>query len=236
MLYQLHTIHETKEAECEKDGQKCKVKYLIQKRKVPVRKEAADLLVKLTTAMQKDDSIKHLNTNNQNLSRTQNGMTFNQGSREENVTKNLVKDRDKVMMNKLEKENNSAPDKKLNEKKSDLAGFAYSEGDQQITFRVVDLMLPGDPKNEDDFKEGKAEFDEFIEDVKKELFEEKKVKIKVHLHYRKQMNTDRFNGMVHFYLEEESQAKMLKEKIHMRIFNNYELRTEWFEKKPPKKD
>ena len=114
MLYQLHTIHETKEAECEKDGQKCKVKYLIQKRKVPVRKEAADLLVKLTTAMQKDDSIKHLNTNNQNLSRTQNGMTFNQGSREENVTKNLVKDRDKVMMNKLEKENNSAPDKKLN--------------------------------------------------------------------------------------------------------------------------
>lgn len=199
MLYELTTIYETKEQEEMRDDQKCKVRYLIQKRKYPVRKEAADLLNKLKNNMLKIESVRSANANNQNISRTTIGMTFNEGSREDNVSKNLVKDRDKVMLSKLEKEKNKTTEDKPVEKKNDLQLAQYAGTDDVPPFRILDLNLPGDMRNPDDFLDGKAEFEEFIEDIKKEIFEECKRRIRVNLNFRKQMSTDRFNGVCIHY-------------------------------------
>jgi hypothetical protein len=38
---------------------------------------------------------------------------------------------------------------------------------------------------------------------------------------------------VNFYLDDKAQATLLKDELEGAIFNNYELQTEWFEKKPP---
>ncbi len=237
MLYDLPTIQETREAEEVRDGHKCKVRYLVQKRMVPVRKEAVELLERLKANLQKlPEDIKSLNTNNQNLVRNTLGTVFNEGNREDNVTKQLVKDKDKMSLLRLEKEKTKVVDTMTEaEKKQKALLEKYSFADQpdtQSTFRITNLALNGNLADPADFAEGKAEFDDFLDQIKESIQQKHKIKLKFHVIFRKSMHTDVFNGMVNFYFDDQSQAVLLKNELEGAVFNNYELYTEWFERRP----
>ena len=240
MLYDVQTIQETKEVEEVRDGHKCKVRYLVQKRMVPVRKEAVDLLKKLKANIQRlPDDIKTMNTNGQNLVRNTLGTTFNEGNREDNVTKQLVKDKDKVSLLRLEKEKTKVGVVDMltdTEKKQRALQEKYSFADQpdvQHTFRITHLALNGNSADPVDFAEGKAEFEEFLDGIKDYVLQRSKVRLRFHTNFRKSMHNDVFTGVVNFYFEDQSQAILLKNELEGAVFNNYEIFTEWFERRPP---
>lgn len=238
MLYDSQTVQETKEAEEMRDGHKCKVRYLVQKRLVPVRKEAVNLLEKLKANLQKlPEDVKALNTNNQNLVRNPHGTVFNEGNREDNVTKQLVKDKDKMTLLRLKQESGKVADTMTDaERKQKALLEKYSFADQpdtQSTFRITNLALNGNPADPADFANGKAEFDDFLDGIKETIQAKHKIKMKVHYIFRKSMHTDVFNGMVNFYFDDASHAVLLKNELEGAVFNNYELYTEWFERRPP---
>jgi hypothetical protein len=200
MLYELATVHETKETEEVRDGNKYKVKYLVQHRQFPARPQAVDLLKKLRANMKTMPEILSMNTNGQNLSRNLHGITFNEGDREENVTNKLVKDKDKKLIDSLEKEKNRAPAdtrtaeeirvQQLREK------YQVSDAmDVQHTFRIINLVLDGDPSEPNYFEKGKAEFEKFVETVKEHILQTKKTKIRANSNFRKHPVTDKFMGV-----------------------------------------
>lgn len=211
----------------------------MQKRLFPVRKEAADLLRKLITNTKNlPDDLKAMNSNNQNLTKNTLGTLFNEGNREDNVTKNLVKDRDKMMLQRLEKEKGRVMVDTTTEaeKKQKALIEKYGVSDQtdvQHTFRISNLNIEGNPADPNDFLDGKSAFDEFLEIIKETVANKSKVKLRFHYNFRKNMHTDIFTGVVNFYFDDKSQAELLKKELEGSVFNNYELSTEWFERKPP---
>jgi hypothetical protein len=142
-----------------------------------------------------------MNTNGQNLTRNTLGIIFNEGNREENVTSKLVKDKDKKAIQDLEKNRNVGGTMDLRtdaEKKMQELRQKYDFGEMgevQHTFRVVNLVLSGDPNEPDYFEKGKAEFDVFLEDVKDQILAKEKVRVRGNHNYRKQMHTDKFFGV-----------------------------------------
>lgn len=202
MLYDLRTVHDTTEREEIRDGEKVKVKLLVQHRKFPVRKQANQLLQKLYKNLPKNTEAVAMNTNGQNLTRNTLGIVFNEGNREENVTSKLVKDKDKKALQDLEKNRNvsgPADSRTDNEKKMQELRQKYDFGDMgevQHTFRVVNLVLSGDPTEPDYFEKGKGEFDVFLEEVKEHILNTYKVRVRGNHNYRKQMLTDKFFGVI----------------------------------------
>lgn len=200
MLHQQSTLQETKEVEEIRDGQKCKVKYLVQHRLVPVRREAADLLKKLRNHSKTLPEVVSMNTNGQNLSKNIHGVHFNEGDREENVTNKLVKDKDKKLIDTLEKEKKGIPTDTKTAEELKKEGLLNKYGitdtqDTQHTFRITNLVMEGDPSDANDFEKGKAEFEKFIETVKENIFTTKKVRIRAHMNFRRQMTTNKFMGV-----------------------------------------
>jgi hypothetical protein len=238
MLVNQPTYFETKEVEEIRNGQKCKVRYLEQKRMMPVRKEAVELLEKLKARMETLDAIKAQNTNGQNLVTHAHGIVFNEGNREDTVISKLVKDKDVANLQKLEKDRLKTTETKIEQPKkmSQLAQIGTEQGDIQHTFRVLNLAMSGNTADPFVFARGKNDFEDFLQNIKEEIFQKKKIRVRFNTNFRKSMHTDLFMGVVNFYFEDRSHAELVKNELEGAVYNGYEIMTEWFERRPQKRD
>lgn len=228
--------NETKEAEEVRTGErgmkeKWKVRYLIQKREVPVRKEALSYVEQLRARALKNTAYVAKNTG-QTLSVHPKGTVFDEGNREENFGNNWGTDADQAKINRI----NAASIEAIvgtatNEKPKPSLGDKYNFGDEQYFIKIQNLVLPGNVASMHEFEDAKFDFGQFLDGIRDTILANTKTRIRLYPQYGRRMRDNVFNGIVTFYFDDESHAQLARKELDGAIYNNYEIHVDPVEKK-----
>ena len=131
-MFDQETIHISENKLEEVNGQKYNKTYLIQKRPVHIRKKALDKLKNFK---------KFTKDRMEGIKKLKHGILFDGGAMENNVTKNLVRDKDIANTQKLANFGKGKGETE-EKKKSDLERFGFDMNDRNYcSFRYSILLI-----------------------------------------------------------------------------------------------